>query len=127
MLQQTNKVHESIIGYGTFGSKVGIVVSRFGLPTGIKAVCIGLEDIPMTKVVVQENFKNYRLQAGMITCSLKHQTPEQMYNTDPNNPIQSISTIKAFALANATQVENFIIRNICPYISIVTREEAVYV
>ena len=116
--------------YSTFGSEVGIA-SRFGLPTGIKAGGIGL-DIPMTKVVVadnnnQENFKNYRLQAGMITCSLKHQTPEQMYNTDPNNPIQSISTIKAFALANATQVENFIIRNICPYISIVTREEAVYV
>ena len=36
MLQQTSKVHKSIIDYGTFGSKVGIA-SKFGLPTGIKA------------------------------------------------------------------------------------------
>ncbi len=104
MLQQTSKVHETIIGYGTFGSEVGIN-SRFGLATGIKAGGIGL-DIPMTKVVVadnnnQQNFKNYRLQAGMIASSLEHQTPEQMYNTDPNNPVQGISTMKALALANA--------------------------
>jgi len=33
MLQQTSKVQS----YGTFGSKVGIVVSGFRLPTGIKA------------------------------------------------------------------------------------------
>ncbi len=62
--------------------------------------------IPMTKVVIadnnnQQNFKNYRLQAGMIASSLEHQTPEQMYNTDPQNPTQGISTMKAFALANA--------------------------
>ncbi len=104
MLQQTSKVHETIIGYSTFGSEVGIN-SRFGLATGIKAGGIGL-DIPMTKVVVadnnnQQNFKNYRLQAGMIASSLEHQTPEQMYNTDPNNPVQGISTMKALALANA--------------------------
>lgn len=103
MLQQTSKVHEIIIGYGTFGSEVG-VASRFGLPTGIKAGGIGL-DIPMSKVVVadnnnQQNFKNYRLQAGMIASSLEHRTPEQMYNTDPSNPVQGISTMKAFALAN---------------------------
>lgn len=104
MLQQTSKVHEILIGYGTFGSEVGIN-DRFGLPVGIKAGGIGL-DIPMTKVVVadnnnQENFKNYRLQAGMIASSLEHQTPEQMYNTDSQNPVQGISTMKAFALANA--------------------------
>ena len=62
--------------------------------------------IPTTKVVVadnnnQQNFKNYRLQAGMIASSLEHQTPEQMYNTDPQHPVQGISTMKAFALANA--------------------------
>ena len=62
--------------------------------------------ISMTKVVIadnnnQQNFKNYRLQAGMIASSLEHQTPEQMYNTDPQHPVQGISTMKAFALANA--------------------------
>lgn len=94
MLQLTSKVHEVIVGYGTFGSEVGIN-SRFGLATGIKAGGIGL-DIPMTKVVVADNnnlqnFKNYRLQAGMIASSLEHQTPEQMYNTDPQNPTQGIA------------------------------------
>jgi len=103
MLQQTSKVHEVIIGFGTFGSEVGIS-SRFGLSTGIKAGGIGL-DIPMTKVVIADNnnkqaFLNYRQQAGMIASSLEHQTPEQMYNTDPANPVQGISTMKAFALAN---------------------------
>ena len=103
-LQHASKVHEIIIGYGTFGSEVR-TADRFGLPTGIKAGGIGL-DIPMTKTVVadnnaKQNFKNYRMQAGMIASSLEHQTPEQMYNTDPNNPIQGISTMKAFALANA--------------------------
>ena len=104
MLQQTSKVHEIIIGYGTFGSSVGIA-SRFGLSTGIKAGGIEL-DIPMSKVVIadnnnQQNFLNYRMQAGMIASSLEHQTPEQMYNTDPQHPVQGISTMKAFALANA--------------------------
>ena len=104
MIQQTSKVHEVIIGFGTFGSEVGIS-SRFGLATGIKAGGIGL-DIPMTKVVIADNnnkqaFLNYRLQAGMIASSLEHQTPEQMYNTDPANPVQGISTMKALALANA--------------------------
>ena len=94
MLQHTSKVHEVIVGYGTFGSEVAIN-SRFGLSTGIKAGGIGL-DIPMTKVVVADNnnlqnFKNYRLQAGMIASSLEHQTPEQMYNTDPQNPTQGIA------------------------------------
>ena len=49
----------------------------------------------------RQNFLNYRMQAGMIASSLEHQTPEQMYNTDPNNPVQGISTMKALALANA--------------------------
>lgn len=104
MLQQTSKVHEILIGYGTFGSEVD-TYDRFGLSVGIKAGGIGL-DIPMTKVVVadnndQQNYKNYRLQAGMIASSLEHQTPEQMYNTDPANPVQGISTMKAFAIASA--------------------------
>ena len=104
MLQQASNVHETIIGYGTFGTEVAIN-DRFGLPTGIKSGGIGL-DIPITKVVIadndnQQNYKNYRLQAGMLASSLEHLTPEQMYNTDPNNPIQGISTMKAFALANA--------------------------
>ncbi len=99
-----SNVHELIIGYGTFGSEVR-TADRFGLPVGIKAGGIGL-DIPISKVIVadhndRQNFLNYRMQAGMIASSLEHQTPEQLYNTDPNNPIQGISTMKAFALANA--------------------------
>ena len=104
MLQHTSKVHELITGYGTFGSEVR-TADRFGLPTGIKAGGIGL-DIPVGKTIVadnnnRQNFLNYRMQAGMIASSLEHQTPEQMYNTDPNNPVQGISTMKALALANA--------------------------
>ncbi len=104
MLQHASKVHELIIGYGTFGSEVR-TADRFGLPVGIKAGGIGL-DIPIGKVIVadnndRQNFLNYRMQAGMIASSLEHQPPEQLYNTDPNNPIQGISTMKAFALANA--------------------------
>ena len=54
MLQQTSKVHEIIIGYGTFGSEVD-TYNRFGLPVGIKAGGIGL-DIPMTQVVADHSF-----------------------------------------------------------------------
>ncbi len=104
MIYLGSKVHELITGYGTFGSEVR-TADRFGLPTGIKAGGIGL-DIPVGKTIVadnnnRQNFLNYRMQAGMIASSLEHQTPEQMYNTDPNNPIQGISTMKALALANA--------------------------
>ena len=99
-LQREFTVKETIIGYGTFGFEVRIN-SRFGLATGIKIGGIGL-DIPMTKVVIadnnnQENFKNYRLQAGAIASSLEHETPEQMYNDASS---EGISTIKAFSLAN---------------------------
>jgi len=104
MIQQNSKVHEILTGFGTFGSEVGIA-DRFGLPVGIKAGGIGL-DIPISKTIVADNnnkqaFLNYRQQAGMIASSLEHQTPEQMYNTDPANPVQGISTMKAFALANS--------------------------
>jgi len=98
MLQQTSKVHEIIIGYGTFGSEVGIA-SRFGLPTGIKAGGIGL-DIPMTKVVVadnnnQSNFANYRIHSSMIASSLEHKIPERFYESSTGG----ISTIKIFNIA----------------------------
>jgi len=103
LLQQSSKVHELIIGYGTFGSEVELT-SRFGMPTGIRSGGIAL-DIPMTKSVTADHndrqaYLNYRLQASMIASGLEHQTPEQLYSTDPANPPQGISTMKALALAN---------------------------
>ncbi|HFU74039.1 MAG TPA: hypothetical protein ENK65_00640, partial [Helicobacteraceae bacterium] len=46
-----------------------------------------------------EERKNFLIQLGMTASSLEHSTPEQMFNTDPANPTQAISAVKALQLA----------------------------
>jgi len=86
----------------------------FGLPRSISSGGIHL-DIEITRVVRSLDNDNqktidFAIQTGPIGSALEHalkevplgcQVPEQMFNTDPNNPTQAISTVKALQLANA--------------------------
>jgi len=35
------------------------------------------------------------IQSGVLLSTLEHATPEQMFNTDPNNPPNAFSAVKA--------------------------------
>ncbi len=49
---------------------------------------------------VPSQIKTGGIHLGMTASALEHQTPEQMFNTDPLNPTQGISAVKALQLAS---------------------------
>jgi len=102
-----------LAGKGIFGYEPKVDYF-FGLPRSISSGGIHL-DIETTRVVRaldndQQKTIDFAIQTGPIGSALEHalkevplgcQVPEQMFNTDPNNPTQGISTVKALQLANA--------------------------
>ena len=93
-----------IASKGIFGYEPKITY-LFGLPRTISSGGIHL-DIEYTTVGraldnSQQKTIDYAIQTGPIGSALEHQVPEQLFNTDPNNPTQAISTVKALQLANA--------------------------
>jgi len=92
-----------LAGKGIFGYEPKIDY-LFGLPRSISSGGIHL-DIETTRVVRaldndQQKTIDFAIQTGSIGSALEHQVPEQMFNTDPANPTQGISTVKALQLAN---------------------------
>jgi len=51
--------------------------------------------------LTREQLKQFNLQVGVLSSALEHATPEQMFNTDPTNPPDAISAVKALAKASA--------------------------
>ena len=93
-----------LAGKGIFGYEPKVDYF-FGLPRTISSGGIHL-DIETTRVVRSLDNDNqktidFAIQTGPIGSALEHQVPEQMFNTDPANPTQAISTVKALQLANA--------------------------
>jgi len=91
-------------GYGTFGyePKVGYF---FGIPRTIEAGGVTL-DIPTLLVTANnagdnEKDRQFMIQSGVLLSTLEHATPEQMFNTDPNNPPNAFSAVKALQIAAA--------------------------
>ena len=48
-----------------------------------------------------EHKKQLNMQTGILSSTLEHAVPEQMFTTDPNNPADAVSAVKA--LQKATQ------------------------
>jgi len=48
-----------------------------------------------------EDKKNYTLQIGILSSALEHAVPEQLFTTDPANPADAISAVKALSKASA--------------------------
>jgi len=91
-------------GYGTFGYEPKVSY-LFGLPVSIGAGGIAL-DIPTNVVIAHNNNDkqaeiNFKLQSGIISSALEHATPEQLFNTDPNNPPNGFSAVKGLQIASA--------------------------
>jgi len=47
-----------------------------------------------------EDKKNYILQIGILSSALEHAVPEQLFTTDPSNPADAISAVKALSKAS---------------------------
>ena len=77
----------------------------FGLPRTISSggIHLDIETTQVARSLDNDNQKtiDFIIQTSPIGSALEHQVPEQMFNTDPNNPTQGISTVKALQLANA--------------------------
>jgi len=63
-------------------------------------------DLPIVHVTAvdstnTEEKKNLTMQIGIISSALEHAVPEQMFTTDPLNPADAVSAVKA--LSKATQ------------------------
>jgi len=89
-------------GYGSFGYEPN-VTRLFGFPRTLKPggiavnVRVSWNNIPQDGDMTK--WKGLNLQAGMLTSTLESAVPEQMFNTDPANPIDGISAVKALQLA----------------------------
>ena len=107
----------------------------FGLPRSISSGGIHL-DIEITRVVRSLDNDNqktidFAIQTGPIGSALEHQVPEQMFNTDPNNPTQAISTVKALQLANAQgqqiyKIDNTNIDEVLPKLNLSSTINKIY-
>ena len=89
---------------GIFGYEPKITY-LFGLPRTISSggIHLDIETTQVSRSLDNDNQKtiDFIIQTSPIGSALEHQVPEQMFNTDPNNPTQAISTVKALQLANA--------------------------
>jgi transglutaminase-like putative cysteine protease len=91
-------------GLGTVGYEPNVSYF-FGIPRSIEPGGVA-SDIPFIQASQssdgdRERLKQFNLQVGMLSSSLEHATPEQMFNTDPNNPPDAISAVKALQKASA--------------------------
>jgi len=107
MGQQQNAQHYLAAGYGTFGYEPNVDYF-FGVP---RAIITGgaVMNIPILNITATdsppdtaaEDKKNYILQIGILSSALEHAVPEQLFTTDPSNPADAISAVKALSKANA--------------------------
>ncbi|WAK00607.1 hypothetical protein [Methylobacter sp. YRD-M1] len=63
-------------------------------------------DIPLVRINAVDNgqadqLKQFTLQTGLLSSVLEHAVPEQIFLTDPDNPPDAVSAVKA--LQKATQ------------------------
>ncbi|NOX76209.1 MAG: hypothetical protein GXP17_06240 [Gammaproteobacteria bacterium] len=105
--QQQKAQHYLAAGYGTFGYEPNVDYF-FGIP---RAITTGgaVMNIPILNITATdsapdtaaEDKKNYTLQIGILSSALEHAVPEQLFTTDPANPADAISAVKALSKASA--------------------------
>jgi hypothetical protein len=100
---QLQAKHYLAAGYGTFGYEPNVDYF-FGIP---RAIIQGgaVMNIPMLNVsgvdsIGQNDRENFSLQVGVLSSALEHFVPEALFHTDPSNPPEAISAVKAIAKAN---------------------------
>ena len=98
---QKNGSHKFEIGYGSYGYEPE-VNTFFGIPRGIKAGGAAFNIRVGRSVQSFDGDKdarnNLRFNVGLISSTLEHAIPEQMFS-DPNNPTNGVSAVKALQLA----------------------------
>ena len=100
---QENAFFHLAAGLGTFGYEPN-VDTFFGIPRSIQAGGIQV-DIPFVQASQVssgdiESLRVFNLQIGLLSSSLEHIIPEQMFNFDPNAPQEEgISAFKALQKA----------------------------
>jgi len=93
--------HKLEVGYGSYGYEPN-VSSFFGVPRSIETGGAGM-NIRVGRTVEtftgeQELENQLRFQTGLISSALEHAVPEQMFS-DPANPTDGVSAVKALQLA----------------------------
>jgi hypothetical protein len=95
--------HTLALGYGSFGYEPNVNY-LFGIPRtltpGGAVFNIRVGDFAATNGVGSESLTRFRFQLGLMSSSLEHAVPEQMFVT-PENPGEAISAVKALAKAQA--------------------------
>ena len=93
--------HKFDIGYGSYGYEPE-VNTFFGIPRGIKtggaAFNIRVGRSIQSFDGEKEARNQLRFQTGLISSTLEHAVPEQMFS-DPDNPTDGVSAVKALQLA----------------------------
>ena len=96
--------HNLAIGYGSFGYEPNVEY-LFGVPRYIEAggaaMNIRIARFIGTHTNDPEHKKQLNMQTGILSSALEHAVPEQMFTTDPANPADAVSAVKA--LQKATQ------------------------
>ena len=129
---QANEQFYLHAGYGTFGYEPNVAYF-FGIPRDLQAGGVTL-DIPTLLVTANnagnsEQERQFVIQAGVLLSTLEHATPEQMFNTDPSNPPNAFSAVKALQIASAEgqriyQINQANISTVMPSINLDTSTEA---
>ncbi len=101
---QADGHYQLAAGTGTVGYEPNVDYF-FGFPRSIKPGSVAF-DIPLINIMAvddgdAEKKKQFVIQTGILSSALEHAVPEQMFNTDPTNPPDAISAVKALAKANA--------------------------
>lgn len=98
---QSNGAHKLEFGYGSVGYEPNLD-TFFGIPRAIEvggaAVNMRLANTVETHTGKLDQRNQLRFQAGLISSALEHAILEQMFS-DPNNPTDGVSAVKALQLA----------------------------
>jgi len=89
-------------GYGSLGYEPEVFYF-FGFPRAIEpggvAVNVWVASIYEPLNGDKQKRTDGQLQLGILGSALEHAVPEQLFTTDPNNPPQGVSAVKALQLA----------------------------
>ncbi len=98
---QSQGNHKLEFAYGSYGYEPNLD-SFFGIPRGIQTGGAALNILFANTVERNDGDKDARVQlrfqTGLISSALEHAVPEQMFS-DPDNPTDGVSAVKALQLA----------------------------
>jgi hypothetical protein len=122
---QQKGYHYLAAGYGSFGYEPNVDYV-FGVPRTIKSGGVAM-DIPILRISgmdsqTPDRKKDFNMQIGLLSSTLEHITPEQIFNYDGGNNSDAISAVKALIIAAAQgqhiyHITNDNKSNVLPYIN----------